>query len=183
MNNELNITGLRHGALAGGIGVISGILFILISKETYLSLSGITNFIAPIMVLLIFGKKERDNNHGGHLKYLESFVYASILIFISGQITTITQITAFKYIFPEHQETLIEESMKASEAFMRAMGYDEKLIDEGLDQAERTVKMSFSYYAMLANSWASLLGSMFLGAIGAFFIKKSRPDLEESSND
>ncbi|WP_109832258.1 DUF4199 domain-containing protein [Reichenbachiella versicolor] len=179
MNNELNITGLKHGALAGGIGAIISFILIMIGRELYMGVSGFVGVIVAFSVLIRLGRHERNLHYEGYLSYFGAFVYASILFFISGYIAEVAHISICNYIDPKIKEIMLTEGLKSSEQAFRMLNLEEKEIDKSLDELETSLKMSFSYYSLISNSYILLIRAIFLGAIGAFFIKKSRPDFEE----
>lgn len=182
MNNELNIVGLKHGGLAGAIAAVFSLFLIMLGREYYLAASGVGTLAIALFVLVRFGRQERDTNHDGYLSYLAAFVYASILFFISGYIAEAIHITICNYFDPQIKKMMLTDGLKSSEEAFRMLGLSEKEIDDNLDELEISLKKSFSYYSLISNSWALLVRGMFFGAIGAFFIKKSKPDFSESND-
>jgi len=179
MNNELNITGLKHGAILGVIGSILAFLLISVSRDLYMSISGLGIPLLTLILLIVIGIKERKEKFDNSLNYLAAFVYASIALFIMGNISSLTSVTILNYVDPEIQNILLKEGMADAEKTFRMFGLDEGDIDEQMINLEAQLKNSFQYSSILTNSWAQLLSALFFGTIAAFFIRKSQPDFAE----
>ncbi len=179
MNNELNITALKHGAILGGVGAILAFLLIMVSRDLYMSMSGLGIPLLTFVMLVFLGIKERREHFDNTLNYLAAFVYASIAFFIMGTMTSFANITILNYVDPEIQNVLMNEGLADAEDTFRMLGLDESDIDEQMINLEIQLKNSFSYLFLLTNSWAQLISAVFFGAIAALFIRKSKPDFAE----
>lgn len=183
MNNELNVSGLKHGVIIGGIGAIVTFILTIIGRDTFIELNGIMTLTISIGLVISFGRRERRQIFNNELNYLAAFVYASVAYFIAFFMGQLSNIAVYQLIDPGIKEVLMTQGMEAVEEGLRMsqnwIDMGETEVDKMLDQAERDLKQSFTIYSVVTNSWATLLGALFLGAISALFIRKAKPDFSE----
>ncbi|MFY0627895.1 MAG: DUF4199 domain-containing protein [Reichenbachiella sp.] len=179
MNNELNITGLKHGGIIGGLAAIVSLLLIMISRDLYMTMSGIGIPLMSLTLFILLGIKERKEQYDNALDYGEAFIYSAIALFIVGYMTSFVNISIIRFIDPEIQNVLLNEGMAQAEKMFEMVSMSEKEIDEQMINMEIELKNSFNYMSLVSKSWAHLLSAAFLGAIAAIFIKKSQPDFAE----
>lgn len=176
MNNELNIIGLKHGGILGGLSSILAFLLIMIGRDTYMTFSGLGIPIIAFALLLYFGIKERKENFNNELPYVAALFYAAIALFINGILASITNIVILNFIDPGIQDVLLNEGMAEAEKMYEMLGLGAGKLDEMMAELEAQIKNSFKFISILTNSWAQLLSAVIFGAIAAIFIKKNKPD-------
>lgn len=183
MNNELNITGVKHGLIIGGISAIIAFLMILAGHNMYIEMKDWLTFFISIGMVIYFGRKERIEKYNGYMNYAAMFFYSAITLFIAGMLSQTAHVIVCNVIDPSIKDVIMEKGMIAIEETLRIAGglvkMSESEIDKALDQGERDLRKSFSPYSILANSWISLIWSIILGAIMALFLKKRKPDFVE----
>lgn len=179
MNAALNKKGLINGAKIGAIGVVISLLFYLMGAEAFLSFRGIVLMTVSMVLLIIWGRKERKENHEGYLSYNEAYWYCAIAIFIMSYMNEVNYIFIFNVLNPELQEIFLNQSIESMEKGLMLFQSDQSLIDKTITDIEFQVKNSFLPFSLVANSWQLLVQSMFLALIAALFLRKSKPLFEE----
>ena len=182
MNNELNITGLKHGLITGLAIAMVVISFAFISREAYMGIAVWCALGLSIGLPIYLAFKERDRL-GGYLSYSEAFVYLGIVFFITSFFWEFADVTVLGVIDPPILDVMLEQSMPAAEEAMRMFIDDESLIEQQLNEAELQIRKKGSYFFLISNSWWFVVKAVVLGALVALIIRKNKPDFEEEVSE
>ncbi len=182
MNNELNITGVKHGLITGAIIALVVIGCGAAGRNLYM---GVAQWLAMGLTLALpiyLGFKEREKLEG-YLSWTPAFVYLGIIFFISAVFWEFADVTVLGVIDPGIIDVMLEESMPAAEQAMRMFIDDESLIDQQMAEAEIQIRKKGSYMFLLSTSWWFVVKAAALGALAALIIKKKKPDFEEEVSE
>lgn len=179
MDSNTSSSAIKNGLILGLIGVIVTMLAYVIDLNLLTSMwFGLSMFALAIILLVVFGKKYRNEHMEGFMSFGEAFKYIFIAAIISMIVSGFFQILLYNVIDPELPEIITEQALKSTEEFMIKLGTPEEAIDEAMKKAEEDLDGKFTTTGILSGSWVWIIISAIYALIAGAIIKKKRPEFE-----
>ncbi|MEO9806319.1 MAG: DUF4199 domain-containing protein [Reichenbachiella sp.] len=179
MESNSSSAPIKSGLILGLIGIIIMMLVYVIDISLLTNLFfGLSMMVVSVVLLVIFGKKYRDNELEGYLEFGPAFKFVFIASLVSMILSGVFQILLYTVIDPELPEILIEGTLQNTEELLESFGTPAEDIDKALEETEKSMEGQFTVKGILSGSYIWLILSVVYALIAGAIIKKSRPEFE-----
>ena len=167
---NINPLWLRYGIIYGLVSIVFSLVnYYVVSMG--LSTMSIISFIIMIVILVIVGRAQRQENND-ILPYGEALKTTFLTGLVGVVISTLFTIILVNLIDPSLVEKLTEMGMDAARSMMEAVGMPEDKLAEAMEKAEEESVNGFTPTRQLLGIFQSSIFVLIVAAIVSIFIKK-----------
>jgi hypothetical protein len=161
-------------------GVIGGLIFLAISfglwavgsVENYVAVTGVTNFVPYLfIILLVVGFKLRKNN-GGLYSFKEALQFTFVAYVVYSVIEAVGNYVLFALVDPDMTAKVIEIAIAKTMQMMEKFGASEAQIEETIKKMQAEPKVT-SFKQVFLGLGLSIVFSFLKALILAIIVKKN----------